>query len=331
MEKPFVLIIEDERDVAALFRHALDLAGYRTEIASHGKVAVERLSKSQPDIVLLDLKLPGVSGAEILQMMSSDERLKGIPVVVITAYSLIADNLSIEPDLVLLKPISLDQLTDLLKRLRLKEETLKTTPWDKTPWDRITGLYNRSFFMNRLDYALKTSKNIGQNLFAVLLMDLDQYKGIKNQFGKERSGYILRETAKSLKTIVRPTDTIARFKEDHFFILIENVPDRDIPIMIATRIQERLRKHLAEIEKRVQILPRIGIILCDNRYNHIDEILRDVKIAHSLAKADGEGGYKIFDRDTIMNTYGNGKFQNNPHSPGSRLHHKNVQNGAQPD
>ena len=58
MEKPFVLIIEDERDIAALFRHVLDLAGYRTEIASHGTLAMERLSNSRPDVVLLDLTFP---------------------------------------------------------------------------------------------------------------------------------------------------------------------------------------------------------------------------------------------------------------------------------
>ena len=59
MEKPFVLIIEDDRDIAALFRHVMDLAGYRTDIAANGTLALERLSISLPDVVLLDLTLPG--------------------------------------------------------------------------------------------------------------------------------------------------------------------------------------------------------------------------------------------------------------------------------
>ena len=62
MEKPFVLIIEDDRDIAALFRHVMDLAGYRTDIAANGTLALERLSLSQPDVVLLDLTLPGYAG-----------------------------------------------------------------------------------------------------------------------------------------------------------------------------------------------------------------------------------------------------------------------------
>src|SRR5678816_2828050 len=62
MEKPSALIVEDDRDIGALFRHVLDLAGYRTEIVLHGLVAMEHLAKTTPDIVLLDLNLPGVSG-----------------------------------------------------------------------------------------------------------------------------------------------------------------------------------------------------------------------------------------------------------------------------
>ena len=100
--KPSALIIEDDRDIVALFRHVLDLAGYRTEIVLHGKVAVEHLAKYTPDIVLLDLGLPGVSGGEILVMMREDERLKNVPVVVITAHAHLVESLPVAPNLSLL-------------------------------------------------------------------------------------------------------------------------------------------------------------------------------------------------------------------------------------
>ena len=82
MDKPFALIIEDERDIVALFRHVLDLAGYHTEIVLDGKAAMDYLSRATPDIVLLDLGLPSLSGTEILTRMNADERLRKIPVVV---------------------------------------------------------------------------------------------------------------------------------------------------------------------------------------------------------------------------------------------------------
>src|SRR5512136_270791 len=106
MEKPFVLIVEDERDIAALFRHVMDLAGYRTEVASNGKLALERLATCEPAVVLLDLSLPGISGVNVLQRMRVDERLKHVPVVVVTAYAELADSMAVEPDLVMLKPVS---------------------------------------------------------------------------------------------------------------------------------------------------------------------------------------------------------------------------------
>jgi DNA-binding response OmpR family regulator len=149
VEKPYALIIEDDRDILALFRHVLDLAGYRTEIIMHGKVAVEHLSRTRPDIVLLDLGLPGVSGSEILVMMRADERLKDVPVVVITAHPLLAANLPVTPQLVLIKPVNIDQMSRLIQRICPTEQSMESLPWDV-----LTGVYNHSFFITRLTYAL---------------------------------------------------------------------------------------------------------------------------------------------------------------------------------
>jgi DNA-binding response OmpR family regulator len=116
MAKPFVLIIEDERDIAALFRHVVDMLGYRTEIALNGKVATDRLANSQPDIVVLDLNLPEVSGEDILKKIRSDKRLDDTKIIVVTAYAYIAGSLPIEPDLILLKPVDIEQLSIFIRR-----------------------------------------------------------------------------------------------------------------------------------------------------------------------------------------------------------------------
>ena len=301
MDKPFVLIIEDDRDIAALFRHVMDLAGYRTEIAANGTLAVERLSRSLPDIVLLDLTLPGTSGAEILQMMRADERLKKVPVVVVTAYSEIAQSLDVEPDLVMLKPVSSNQLTDLVQRLRRTGKKMDLTPFGKTPWGSITGLYNRSFFEIRLDYALKSLKEKGQTLFAVLLVGPSQVessgKGLRRRYSQET----VRQVAELLKKSVRPTDTIAMFEQDHFFILIENVPDGDIPKVIVSRIQEKL-KDLPAVEDEERYIASIGVLLCDDRYEQVYEIQRDIKAVYSAVFAEGQTGVLIFDHVTISQT-----------------------------
>jgi len=303
MDKPFVLIIEDDRDIAALFRHVMDLAGYRTEVVANGAAGVERLMMSLPDVVLLDLSLPGKSGAEILQIMKGNYRLKKIPVVVVTAFAEIAESLDIEPDLVMLKPVSSNQLTELVQRLRRTGKKRDITPFGKSPWGSITGLYNRSFFEIRLDYALKSLKEKGQKQFAVLLLGPSQVESDDKQALKKYNEGSIRQIAELLKSTVRPTDTIARFEHDHFFILIENVPNSEIPKMIAARIEYKLNVKPAG-EKEELLISSIGVLLCDDRYEHVYDIQRDIKAVYNSVFAEGQTGIQIFDHDTIREPRG---------------------------
>jgi diguanylate cyclase (GGDEF)-like protein len=296
MEKPLALIIEDDRDIAALYRHVIDMAGYRTEVTLHGKLAVERLSNSQPDLVILDLNLPGVSGSEILKMIRKDKRLRETKVIVITAYPHIAESLSMEPDLILFKPIGIEQLSDLIERFHLKVKYQTTIPMKDEPWDRVTGLYNQFFFRNRLHFALSQSKEIDRYLFAVISINLDPNNSVKDQLNIKRWISSLRETAKVLKTLVGPPDTVARFDQDNFYVLLESVPDRNAPMLIASRIHKRLNQDLANLGDGVDFPIRMGILLCDRRYQNVEQILHDANTAQSLANAQGDVFYNYLDR-----------------------------------
>jgi diguanylate cyclase (GGDEF)-like protein len=258
---------------------------------------------SLPDVVLLDLSLPGKSGAEILQIMKGNYRLKKIPVVVVTAFAEIAESLDIEPDLVMLKPVSSNQLTELVQRLRRTGKKRDITPFGKSPWGSITGLYNRSFFEIRLDYALKSLKEKGQKQFAVLLLGPSQVESDDKQALKKYNEGSIRQIAELLKSTVRPTDTIARFEHDHFFILIENVPNSEIPKMIAARIEYKLNVKPAG-EKEELLISSIGVLLCDDRYEHVYDIQRDIKAVYNSVFAEGQTGIQIFDHDTIREPRG---------------------------
>jgi len=281
LEKPFALIVEDDRDIVALFRHVLDLAGYRTEIVLHGKVAAEYLATATPDIVLLDLGLPGMSGGEILAMMRADERLQKVPVVVITAHAHLVETLPVAPHLVLIKPVNIEQMSNLIQRICPTEE-----PMESLPWDVLTGVYNRSFFMARLAYALERAKQLRQNKFAVLYLDLGRSTKINYLFGAEYNKRVLQESATLLKTILRPTDTVARLGEDVFAVLIEDINNHETPILVATRVQNRIRKYLAKSENELQVRANVGIVLCGEEYLSVEEILHDAEQALLLAKAD---------------------------------------------
>jgi CheY-like chemotaxis protein len=295
MDKPFALLIEDDRDVAALFRHVLDMAGYRSENAYDGIEAMKRLSELQPDVVLLDLQLPGLSGVDILKTMRADERMKTIPVVVITAYAYIEESLPVEPDLFLLKPVDIQDLSNLLQRLRDKKDKLNEPPYDK-----VTHLYNESFFSVRLIFALERVKRMELERFDVLFADLHPYKNLREKLDEEVLSALLRKMADQFKSTLRPSDTMAWSENGCFLTLFEEVPDDDIPAMIAKRVEQGLNDFLELQELGDELRVKIGVIMCDEEYENVQEILDDIGFARKFVKEQSEVGQWIYTREEIQ-------------------------------
>jgi CheY-like chemotaxis protein len=137
MSDDLALVIEDHEDISALFCMVLQEAGFRTEIIGSGSEAVTRLADVVPDVVILDLHLPGVQGDQILHQIRTDERMAETRVVVITAYAALARTLQDEADLVLIKPVSLNLLRRLVGRLRSTEEWEGDIPNVIGPGDEV--------------------------------------------------------------------------------------------------------------------------------------------------------------------------------------------------
>ncbi len=123
MTDPFALIIEDDKKLSVIFEQALKMAEFETEVVRDGGLALTRLAETTPAVVVLDLHLPNVPGAEILREIRADERLANTRVILATADPITAEALRSEADLVLLKPISFSQLRDLAFRLRPPDVT----------------------------------------------------------------------------------------------------------------------------------------------------------------------------------------------------------------
>jgi DNA-binding response OmpR family regulator len=118
MSNPLALIIEDVQNLADIFSLAIQAAGFETEIVPDGQLAMNRLAEITPDLVLLDLNLPYVSGVDILKYIRADQRLSEIKVILATAQDRLAEELNDMADLTLIKPISPEQLRLLTSRLR---------------------------------------------------------------------------------------------------------------------------------------------------------------------------------------------------------------------
>jgi DNA-binding response OmpR family regulator len=117
MDNPLAFIVEDDEDASVIFANALQEAGFECEIIRTGDKALVWLAETVPAVVVLDLELPGVSGAEILRQIRADARLAQTHVIIATAYPDLAVGLEETADLVLFKPVSYVQLRDLAKRV----------------------------------------------------------------------------------------------------------------------------------------------------------------------------------------------------------------------
>jgi CheY-like chemotaxis protein len=292
MDKPVALIVEDDRDIVALFRHVLDIAGYHTEIVLHGVEAMQRIEMLQPNIVLLDLQLPGMSGVEILKRMRSDERLSGIPVVVITAYAPYADSLPVEPDLLLLKPVDINQLSSLVQRLQATHGAMREPSHDK-----VTGLYTFSFFTVRLAFSLERIKQSGLRRFGVLFADVPQALSLKKQMSEEEFNKFYRRLADQFRLTLRPTDTMAWSPADGvFFTLIEDIPNPEAPLRIAGRVRDGMKKFIEDNDQGLGMRTNLGVLLCDADYENIQKILTDIQYARVLLQERQYTSPAIFDR-----------------------------------
>jgi diguanylate cyclase (GGDEF)-like protein len=278
------MIIEDDRDTVAMFRHVLDFAGYKTEIILRGEKAIDRLKIASPDIILLDLNLPGVSGMEILNFIKQEERLKDTPVVIITGHAEMALGLNAQTDLVLLKPVSMDQLTNLILRLRPVDPD---SPLEH-PRDTLTSLYSRSFFTSRMGYSIERVRQLSGTVFGILFLDIDGFKKYIKEQGEAFADELIVETANFLKTSIRTIDTISRFNHDHFFIQIEELPTKDTLVKVANRIQRSYTEH---IRSRLGHGPTfsVGLVYCSDEYLWPEDIITDADIALHFAKQEETG------------------------------------------
>ena len=119
MTQKTVLIIEDEEDAAELFAEMMRVSGFRVLKTSTSKPAISMMTEDKPDIVLLDIMMPEISGLDILRQMRRDSNLSNIPVIVVTAKSMPADiknGMEAGASTYLTKPVGFQELREAVNR-----------------------------------------------------------------------------------------------------------------------------------------------------------------------------------------------------------------------
>ena len=187
---------------------------------------------------------------------------------------------------------------DITERKQAEKQLLHETLHDK-----LTGLPNRTLFMDRLRHAIARSKRHTDYSFAVLFLDLDRFKVVNDSLGHMVGDQLLNAIADRLRTCLRDEDTIARIGGDEFTILLEDIEDTSDATHVAKHIQQELTLpfHLGGHElggHEVFTAASIGIALSDPSgspcYERPEELLRDADTTMYRAKVSGNAGIEVF-------------------------------------
>ncbi len=180
---------------------------------------------------------------------------------------------------------------------RLAEQQLR----HRTLHDTLTNLPNRTLFAEILGHAMKYAKRHRGYAFAVVFLDLDNFKVVNDSLGHLAGDQLLVTTAGRLKACLRTSDTVARFGGDEFVILLEDVDSINEVTDLTNRIQQELAVPLVIDEHEVITSASVGIVLGSSAYVHPSDVLRDADTAMYRAKSLGPGNYAIF--DTAMHAH----------------------------
>ena len=162
--------------------------------------------------------------------------------------------------------------------------------------DALTGLANRILLNERIQEAILASADSG-TITAVLVLDLDSFKGINDSLGHGAGDIVLVEVARRLRSSVRATDTVARLGGDEFAVVITGSSTEEI-LLIAHRISEHLQDSVRVGTETVWAMASIGVCIGSSGYPP-EALMRDADIAMYQAKAQGRNNVQLFHPDML--------------------------------
>ncbi|HWI66233.1 MAG TPA: EAL domain-containing protein [Symbiobacteriaceae bacterium] len=158
--------------------------------------------------------------------------------------------------------------------------------------DPLTGLANRTLFMDRLEVLVRGNV-ANQPSFAILYLDLDDFKIVNDSLGHRTGDLLLVEAARRLKSCVHSTDVVARLGGDEFTVILEGTQDTDDAIVVAHRILRELNAPYDIDGHKMVVTPSVGVVM-GNQGQDSKELLRYADIAMYKAKQNGKARYEAF-------------------------------------
>jgi len=219
-----VLIAEDSLVIRAVLREDLEAQGYTVVEAADGEEALTASRVERPDVVLLDIEMPGLDGYQVLAALKADEALAEIPVVFLTGRTNtedIVEGLRLGAHDYLKKPFEASELIARVAaaaRVKMLQDELHARNVELdlvSRVDMLTQLHNRRHVEERLHELSAWSRRNGQVL-SVLMLDIDHFKLVNDTVGHAGGDDVLREFAARLRRELRTEDVCGRWGGEEF-------------------------------------------------------------------------------------------------------------------
>lgn len=321
-----ILVVDDEPDNFDVIETLLADQGYQLHYAAQGQDVLASLEACQPDLLLLDVMMPGIDGIEVCQRIRALPKWEALPIIMVTALTGkkdLAQCLAAGADDFISKPVNrLELIARTRAMLRIRHQyqqlvtfndRLESTVQRRTAklhamifQDELTSLPSRTALLKSLTQRLQFE----QESCGLLYLDCDQFKLVNGSFGYAVGDQLLIEIAQRLKQHLRPDDMLARTGEDEFCFLLGKVEDVRALEDFVERILKCFNQPFSVAHCDIFMTVSLGIALSHdvnhppevylNRHQlpekHLpDKLLQAADTAMYQAKLRGRGCYQIFD------------------------------------
>ena len=289
-----ILVCDDDESILEVVKTILLAEDYDVRTASNGKEAIEAFKEETPDLIILDVSMPGMTGFEVLDRIKPYFGGKYTPVIFMTASIKIDHKLkALHGGAVdyLIKPVSPEELTARIKNfldLKDKHDKLK----EEATFDWMTGVLNKAYFLRQAEEELEKSL---RNKFplAFMLTDIDGLKEINDTLGHLAGDRVIRESANRLKRFVRKIDLIGRFGGDEFMVMLSYKNERQARV-VAERLAKSMGKPIVFEGNKINVTFSVGIAWTKgNEATSVTLLLKRADEALYESKSKGGNRYVV--------------------------------------